>query len=247
MPTPLELAQTMVGTAEGQAKLNQYLKTGGQGLDPVALAWCAAFVNSTLKQGGYGTTGSNMARSFLNYGQPVDTPNPGDIAVFPRGNDPAKGHVGFVQSYDPATGGIKLLAGNQGNAVSVADYNAKSALGFRRPSVAAPPGSWATAAGTDAGPAHGQADAGPADGSDRHQALAAKKDEDEEEPRDILAGAIAGMGGTGARAARPQYVQPKAARIDDPTIATIDPQQAMAQRQQMAEIMAKLNAGKLWA
>ena len=43
-----------------------------------------------------------------------------------------------------------------------------------------------------------------------------------------------------------QIDQPKAARVDDPTIATIDPQQALMQRQQMAEIMAKLNSGKLW-
>ena len=246
MPTPLELAQTMVGTAEGQDKLNQYLKTGGQGLDPVSLAWCAAFVNSTLKQGGYGTTGSNMARSFLSYGQQVDTPNPGDIAVFPRGNDPAKGHVGFVQAYDPKTGNIQLLAGNQGNAVSVADYNAKNALGFRRPSVAAPPGVGPPPPKPMQGPPMAKPMQGPPLNA-ADQVAAAKSSEDKEEPRDILAGAIAGMGGTGAKAARPQYAQPKAARIDDPTIATIDPQQAMAQRQQMAEIMAKLNAGKLWA
>lgn len=62
--------------------------------------------------------------------------------------------------------------------------------------------------------------------------------------RKNLSEAMAGM--AGKQQTVPQIVQPKAARVDDPTIATIDPQQALMQRQQMAEIMAKLNSGKLW-
>lgn len=72
-----------------------------------------------------------------------------------------------------------------------------------------------------------------------------KTGEQGEDARDNLSQAMAGM--AGKPSSRPQYAQPKAARVDDPTIATIDPQQALLQRQQMAEIMAKLNSGKLWA
>lgn len=72
-----------------------------------------------------------------------------------------------------------------------------------------------------------------------------KTGEQGEDARKNLATAMAGM--AGKQQTMPQIVQPKAARVDDPTIATIDPQQALMQRQQMAEIMAKLNSGKLWA
>jgi hypothetical protein len=77
-------------------------------------------------------------------------------------------------------------------------------------------------------------------------AAPAKKDW-RENARDMLAKAVSGMAGTaGTAKARTPYVQPKAAQITEGAVPTIDPQQALQQRQQMAEIMAKLNAGKLW-
>lgn len=137
MALPIDLAATMLGRNEGpdRAAIQQYLKTGGVGMDPATAAWCAAFVNSSLAQAGLPTTGSNLARSFLNYGEGVPEPQRGDIAVFPRGdpNGPY-GHVGFV---DQITGEgpdrrVRLLAGNQGNAVSYAELPLAQALGFRR-------------------------------------------------------------------------------------------------------------------
>ena len=71
-----------------------------------------------------------------------------------------------------------------------------------------------------------------------------KTGEQGDDARKNLTTAMSGM--AGKQQTMPQIVQPKAARVDDPTIATIDPQQALVQRQQMAEIMAKLNSGKLW-
>ena len=72
-----------------------------------------------------------------------------------------------------------------------------------------------------------------------------KTGEKGDDARKGLATAMSGM--AGKQQTMPQIVQPKAARVDDPAIASIDPQQALMQRQQMAEIMAKLNSGKLWA
>ncbi len=114
------------------AAIQDYLKTGGANLDPATTAWCAAFVNATLKKGGYEGTGSNMARSFLDWGQEVDKPTRGDLAVFSRGdpNGPY-GHVGFFEGYNP-DGTIKVLGGNQGDAVSYASYSPDALLGFRR-------------------------------------------------------------------------------------------------------------------
>jgi uncharacterized protein (TIGR02594 family) len=130
----LSLAAKQMGLDEqGQrAALQDYLATGGANLDPATTAWCAAFVNATLQQTGIQGTGSNMARSFLNWGQPVDQPQEGDLAVFSRG-DPSGpyGHVGFFKGYDPQ-GNILVLGGNQGDAVSVAPYSPDRLLGFRR-------------------------------------------------------------------------------------------------------------------
>lgn len=132
----LDRAKGMLGMSEHQqlAAITDYLKTGGQNLDPATQAWCAAFVNATLQQSGLPGTNSPAARSFLKYGQSVDTPQPGDLAVFSRGdpNGPL-GHVGFFQGYSEDGKSIKVLGGNQDDAVSVKEYPVSRLLGFRRP------------------------------------------------------------------------------------------------------------------
>src|SRR3954467_3701675 len=131
MPTPYQIAQGLTGTREGQAALNDFVHNGGQNLNPVTTAWCAAFVNAALNQSGLPGSGSMMARSFLNYGTPVDKPEVGDIAVFARGRAP-QGHVGFYQGIGP-DGRIQVLGGNQGDRVSVGSFDQGSLLGYRRP------------------------------------------------------------------------------------------------------------------
>jgi uncharacterized protein (TIGR02594 family) len=117
---------------EQNAALKDFLATGGQNIDPATRAWCADFVNATLKQTGMEGTGSGMARSFLEWGQEVDQPQRGDVAVFTRGdpNGPF-GHVGFFDGYNE-DGTIRVLGGNQGDNVSYANYSPDSLLGFRR-------------------------------------------------------------------------------------------------------------------
>jgi uncharacterized protein (TIGR02594 family) len=131
---PYEIAATQLGKREApdRAALQDYLKTGGVNLDPATLAWCAAFVNSSLGQAGIKGTGSNLARSFLNYGEAVDQPQKGDIAVFSRGDPMGPyGHVGFFEGYDP-DGRIRVLGGNQSDSVSIAAQDPSRLLGFRR-------------------------------------------------------------------------------------------------------------------
>ena len=112
------------------AALSDYLTTGGVNLDPAVAAWCAGAVNAALEHSGGKGTGSNMARSFMNWGQPVDQPQKGDIAVFSRGTGP-QGHVGFFDGYNP-DGSIRVLGGNQGNKVQVSSFSPDRLLGFRR-------------------------------------------------------------------------------------------------------------------
>ena len=102
-------------------------------VDPMRIAWCAAFVNAVLQKSGYDTTDSLMARSFLNYGHKTKQPQEGDIVILTRGRSRSTGHVGFFLGYDETRQYVKVLGGNQGKMVTVAYYPASSVLGFRKP------------------------------------------------------------------------------------------------------------------
>lgn len=128
-----ELAKRIgLNEQEQAAAIQDFLATGGQNLDPTTTAWCAAAVNSALKASGKEGTGSLAARSFLDWGNPVDQPQIGDVAVFSRG-DPSgwQGHVGFYMG-ETDDGMINVLGGNQGDAISVAPYSRDRLLGYRR-------------------------------------------------------------------------------------------------------------------
>jgi len=77
-----------------------------------------------------------MARSFLEWGLPVapEDIHPGDIVVFPRGDNQWQGHVGFyvktVKFNDIVY--YSILGGNQSNRVSIELYKQSNALGIRR-------------------------------------------------------------------------------------------------------------------
>jgi uncharacterized protein (TIGR02594 family) len=97
--------------------------------------WCSAFVNWCLEQAGYERTKNALARSWLDWGQKIDTPRRGCIVVFQR--EKKFGHVGFYLE-ETATH-IKVLGGNQQNPetaifeVSEKYYPKTDFLGYRIP------------------------------------------------------------------------------------------------------------------
>lgn len=95
-------------------------------------SWCSSFVNWSLAQVGIAGTGSALARSWLDWGVPLQVPVPGCIAVLSRG-DPAgwKGHVGFFLRAD--TEHVYLLGGNQLDTVREHFYSVDTVLGYRWP------------------------------------------------------------------------------------------------------------------
>lgn len=128
-----ELGQReMAGKANNARILEYYSDAGHPEVTHDEVAWCAAFVGACLIRAGLSGTGSLMARSYLAWGAPLDGPRIGAIAILPRGSDPASGHVGFVAGV--TTGSILLLAGNQGDAVSVQRFSKSQVLGYRWPS-----------------------------------------------------------------------------------------------------------------
>lgn len=132
---PIALAE--VGVAQfpaGQSnpRITQYHEgTDIRGYDDKA-SWCSSFVNWCLGQVGIGGTGSALARSWLEWGEPLALPVPGCIVVLSR-DDPNswKGHVGFYLRSDEKF--IYLLGGNQLEQVREHFYPVESVLAYRWP------------------------------------------------------------------------------------------------------------------
>jgi uncharacterized protein (TIGR02594 family) len=95
-------------------------------------SWCSAFVNEVLKEGGVKVrTNSAWARSWLTWGRPPERDDEweGCVVILERG--PNFGHVGFLNDWNGDM--VQLLAGNQGDAVSLAWFPMERVLGYRVP------------------------------------------------------------------------------------------------------------------
>ncbi len=95
-----------------------------------ATLWCARFMNMVLERTGFRGTGSDMARSFASYGQRVNGPRVGAIAVMSRGK--RGGHVGVVSGVD-AKGNPIVVSGNHGRRVAEAVYPASRVYAYVMP------------------------------------------------------------------------------------------------------------------
>jgi len=127
-----ELGVTACAPGQSNPRIAEYHEgTNIRGYDDKA-SWCSSFVNWCLGKGGIDGTGSALARSWLDWGEPLDEPRAGCIAVLYR-DDPSswKGHVGFFLRI--ADGRIHLLGGNQLGQVREHDYPLESVLGYRWP------------------------------------------------------------------------------------------------------------------
>lgn len=132
-PPWLKLAYEQMGTREAAgaanspAVLGYFTDAAHPEIRQDSVPWCAAFVGAMLKRAGLKPSGSLMARSYLEWGEPLDAPRIGCVVVLKRGVAPS-GHVGFYVG-----GSVKILGGNQGDAVSIATFRRDSVLGFRWP------------------------------------------------------------------------------------------------------------------
>lgn len=108
-----------------------------------SVSWCSAFVNFVAFIAGYERTKHLAARSWLGIGTAVDLPaaEPGDVVILTRAGAPSTPHRGPDGNYFPGhvaffsalTGGrLHLLGGNQGDRVSISDFEPANVLGVRR-------------------------------------------------------------------------------------------------------------------
>lgn len=142
--TPFEIARGYIGTTEGPGPANNpvvmemYASVGHDWVEHDSVAWCAAFVGHCLETAGIRSTRKLTARSYLDWGVPVEIPDaqPGDIGVIPRGASSWQGHVFFIERIEGAW--VWGLGGNQSDAVNVKRYPASKLLGVRRAGNVAP-------------------------------------------------------------------------------------------------------------
>jgi uncharacterized protein (TIGR02594 family) len=136
-PRWLELAWADLGVAEAPGAaynprvVRYYADAGHPEVTADEVAWCAAFVGACLERSRVAGTRSLMARSYLDWGTTLDDPRTGAIAVLSRGSDPSLGHVGFLIGLTASD--VVLLAGNQGDAVSVQAFPRSRLVGMRWP------------------------------------------------------------------------------------------------------------------
>lgn len=119
------------GAAADPRIVAYYRDAGHPEITSDEVAWCAAFLGAALARTGFAATGSLLARSYSDYGQELDDPDYGAIAVFPRGGDPQQGHVGFVAGATETH--LYILGGNQSDAVTVAAFPRANVIALRWP------------------------------------------------------------------------------------------------------------------
>lgn len=114
-------------------RILEYRKLGEctLGGDDGAVPWCAIFVNAAVRMAGLKGSGNAMARGFLKWGVRLAGPAKGAIVVFSSSRGPVSGHVGFYVGETRTH--IRVLGGNQSDAVSIASFPKNRVLGYRWP------------------------------------------------------------------------------------------------------------------
>lgn len=112
-------------------RIDEYHAAAGQRYDDKA-SWCSSFLNWSFARCGIAGTGSALARSWLEWGRPLETPEPGCVVVLWR-DDPAswKGHCSLFLREDGDE--LVLLGGNQEGEVREKGYPRACVLGYRWP------------------------------------------------------------------------------------------------------------------
>lgn len=122
----LDLARADIGKREIEGPKHNpdilacFADCGHPEIDADEIAWCAAQQGSWLVRTGYPIpprAHNLMARSYLTYGQRLERPRVGCIAVLKRGKPPF-GHVGTVDEIDEVNRKLRIIGGNQGDKVS---------------------------------------------------------------------------------------------------------------------------------
>jgi len=144
--TALALAERFIGIKEAPGVADNpvvlaMLQLDAKWVRSDDVHWCSAFANYVCWLLNLPRSRSLAARSWLKVGEPISIyeAKPGfDVVIFSRGSGPqpgpevlaAPGHVAFFVDRSP--GLVRVVGGNQNDAVTIASYSADRVLGVRR-------------------------------------------------------------------------------------------------------------------
>lgn len=142
----VDLALRFVGVhelpgPEAEPTILWFLRSCDESVTQDEVPWCSGFANRVAWLLDLPRSRSLRARSWLKVGQPVEPIANArigfDVVVLKRGTNDAgpeflaaPGHVGFFHGFDGER--VRVLGGNQGDAVTVATYPISRVLGVRR-------------------------------------------------------------------------------------------------------------------
>lgn len=140
VPRWIEIAEKELGVKELPAKkhsariLMYHTATALKATDDET-PWCSAFVNWCMEQSDIEGTHSALARSWLSWGVACSPQHPpfGAVVIVKRGSLMWMGHVGFFVGW-PSANTVRVLGGNQGDAVCFQNIPRSHVLGYRWPS-----------------------------------------------------------------------------------------------------------------
>jgi uncharacterized protein (TIGR02594 family) len=128
----MAVAEAELGTAEvagaaGNQRIIAYHGATSLEAKSDEVPWCSSFVNWVMRQAGYTSTNSALAKSWLGWGVACG-PRYGAITVIKKrgaDSDAATGsstgfHVGFL--VEATRGRVRLLGGNQGDMVKLSNF-----------------------------------------------------------------------------------------------------------------------------
>lgn len=130
------MAQTFMGAGEISGLIDNplimaFLQTDTNWPQHDEVPWCSGFINFVCKSCRVIRSKSLAARSWLDFGLPIQLNEAMigfDIVILERGTG---GHVGFFAGTE-GINKVRLLAGNQGNKVSIDSFPISRILGIRR-------------------------------------------------------------------------------------------------------------------
>jgi uncharacterized protein (TIGR02594 family) len=107
-------------------KIINCYKSVGFNINGDSTPWCAAFAGWILKMCCLPSKKTLSSLEYRGYGTAVPLGDPSkwrlnDIVIFTRKGG---GHIGFFRGYNPTTGAIKILGGNQGDNLTETNFSA---------------------------------------------------------------------------------------------------------------------------
>lgn len=116
------------------ARITEYDKHTSLMASSDEIPWCSAFMNYCLDTAGHPGTHSAAARSWLNWGVPMDKPVEGCIVILDRhdSRNPNAAHVTLFYK-DNGDGTFEGLGGNQHDSVQISTFLKSKVLGYRWP------------------------------------------------------------------------------------------------------------------